>query len=86
MDISNFSDSGSKHSGYTNHSKNEQKIVEITDQVEKIFILALMTFHLNNKIDTQTIKENQHRIKLFVGYTSFKTPDFFLSIAENAAD
>ena len=48
IDISNVSDSGSKHSHYTNSSKkskNDPKTLEITDRAEKIFILTLMTFH-----------------------------------------
>ena len=83
IDISNLSDSGSKHSHHTNSSKksrNDPKTVEITDKTEKIFIFTLMTFHLNNKLDAATIRENQPNLKLYVGYTSFKTPDFFFSL------
>jgi len=89
IDISNVSDSGSKHSHYTNCSKksrNDPKTVEITERAEKIFILTLMTFHLNNKPDAAIIRENQAKLKLYVGYTSFKTPDFLFSLEDAAAN
>ena len=51
--ISSFeklSDSGSKHSHYTNSKLMEAKTVEVTDKNEKILILTLMTFHIGDKL------------------------------------
>lgn len=51
--ISSFeklSDTGSKHSHYTNSNLMENKTVEVTDKNEKILILTLMTFHQGDKI------------------------------------
>jgi len=73
-----LSDSGSKHSHYTNSKLQEQKFVEVTDRNEKIFIFTLMTFHMGNKLSAQTILQNQKSLKLFVGFTQNKWPDFFL--------
>jgi hypothetical protein len=61
-------------------------MVEITDKAEKIFILSLMTFHLNNKLDPTTIQQNIPNLKLYVGYTCFKRPDFFYQIEDPVAN
>ena len=56
--LDKLSDSGSKHSHYTNSKLQEQKFVEITDRNEKIFIFTVMTFHLGGKLSSQTILQN----------------------------
>ena len=73
-----MSDTGSKHSHYTNSKLQEGKTVEITDKNDKIFIFTLMTFHRGKKLSAKNILENQRSIKLYVGFTQNKWPDFFL--------
>jgi hypothetical protein len=73
-----MSDSGSKHSHYTNSKLQEGKTVEITDKNDKIFIFTLMTYHRGKKLAAKNILENQRSIKLYVGFTQNKWPDFFL--------
>lgn len=56
--LEKLSDTGSKHSHYTNSKLTESKTVEVTDKNEKILILTLMTFHFGNKLSVQNILEN----------------------------
>ena len=37
-----------------------------------------MTFHRGKKLSAKNILENQRSIKLYVGFTQNKWPDFFL--------
>jgi hypothetical protein len=72
-----LSDSGSKHSFYPKPLEN--KFVELTDRMDKIFMLTLITFHQSDKLSASKILENQKSIKLYVGYSQFsKQPDLFL--------
>lgn len=82
--LEKMSDTGSKHSHYTNSKLTEGKVVEVTDKNEKIFILTLMTLHMGNKLSIKNILENQKSIKLFVGFTQNKWPDFFLKQKHDA--
>jgi|TARA_B110000285_G_C15115067_1_gene613562 hypothetical protein len=76
--LEKMSDTGSRHSHYTNSKLTEGKTVEVTDKNEKIFIITLMTLHMGDKLSVKNILENQKSIKLFVGFTQNKWPDFFL--------
>lgn len=51
-----LSDSGSKHSFYPKLLENRS--VEITDKMDKIFMLTLITFHQSDKISASKILEN----------------------------
>jgi len=62
----------SKHSFATNASKFKLDYVEVTDQLDKIFILTLYTFHKDYIINTETILKKQHQVKVLVGSSAFK--------------
>ena len=53
MDVSNISETGSKHSNQTFDP------VEIKDKTDKIFMLTLLSFHMNNKLEIEQIRQNQ---------------------------
>jgi hypothetical protein len=57
-DKDKMSDSGSKHSNYTNSKLQESKTVEITDRNDKIFIFTLLTFHRGEKLSSKYILDN----------------------------
>jgi hypothetical protein len=76
MESEKLSDSGSKHSSYPKLL--DTKCIEITDRLERIFLLTLISFHQNDKISPSKFLENKG-IKLYVGYTQYsKQPDIFL--------
>jgi tRNA-dihydrouridine synthase len=58
------------------------EFIEVTDQLDKIFILTLLTFHKDKVLDTETILKKQHQVKVMVGQSTFKQPEFFLKIDE----
>ena len=83
VDMSN-SDSKSEHSLNTQQSKFEKmKLNEITDQLDKIFILSLVTFHTDGILTPEKIKANQQNIKVMVGCAAYKPAEFYLRIEES---
>jgi hypothetical protein len=80
VDLSYHSDSGSKHSYYTNQSKLvDVKYSEIQDQIDKIFLFTLFTFNMEDIIDTKTILDNQKNLRLYVGNNVYKGIDFYFT-------
>lgn len=80
VDLSDHDDSISKQSLATNQSKFDVKFLEVTDQLDKIFILTMFTFHIDNIIDPTAILTKQHNIKVLVGCAAFRPPEFYLKI------
>ena len=58
-DMSHNSDSESKHSHGTSGTKSEAKYTEINDQHDKIFLLALFSFHIDKIITVDEIEKKQ---------------------------
>jgi len=69
------SDTNSRHSGKAQQNAQEQQ-VEITNQVDKIFLLTLMAFH---SLTPETIRQNQRSLRLFVVYNN-KWPELVISL------
>lgn len=70
FDASYMSDTGSKHSKSSvlnlgTSQKSDQKLVEVTDQMDKIFLLTLTTFSLDSILDSQKIMKNQKGMQIF---------------------
>jgi len=84
VDMTNLSDSGSKNSHYTSQSKLETKFTEVTDKLEKIFILTLFTFH-GERVSAADVLEKQATIKVLVGCSAFRQPEFYLADGETPA-
>lgn len=80
------SDTESKYSYSTGHFKSDpSKFTEITGQQDKIFLLTLFSFHIDNVLPPSQILEQQQQIQILVGQSNFKPADFFLKIEDAAA-
>ncbi len=80
MDLSNHSDTASKHSHLTTQSKLETRMVEVQDQSDRVFILSLFTFHTDNLVTPEMILKNSKDIRIYIAI-SFKNPEFYLKLA-----
>jgi hypothetical protein len=72
------SDSKSHHSSYSKHPQ----FFEVNDQHEKIFLLTLFTFHMDNLLPCEEILENISNVQVLVGQASFKATEFYLKIGD----
>lgn len=60
----------------------------MADQIEKIFVLTLLTFHTDSLIQSRTILEQQQNIQVLVGCSHYKQPEFYINVvtAEKTLD
>ena len=70
------SDTNSRHSGKAQQNAIQEQQVEITNQIDKIFLLTLMAFH---SLTPETIRQNQRSLRLFVVYNT-KWPELIVSL------
>ena len=64
-------------------SKFDVKFTEITDKIDIIFVLTIMTYHCDNLLLPKTIVEQEQDLKVMLGCAPFKTAEFYLKFASS---